>query len=70
MTKVKLNKATKAITELARQEFSEVEARDLKDVFNEVSFGKIIIAVVNGEIESIKVSKVYKPIVDKGGDKS
>jgi len=64
-TRVKLNDATEAITELVGNEFGEEQLRVLRDVFKEVSYGKITITVAEKEIQNIQVTKNYLPIVDK-----
>ena len=65
MTKLNLNKTVAEITELAQREFQDSKVKELRNVFEEVSYGEITIKVVDGEIEWIRVLKNYKPLIDK-----
>lgn len=65
MEKVKLSETAEAITELAQGEFKEVQIKELRNVFKEVSWGVIKIRVADGNIDTIEISKTYKPVVDK-----
>jgi hypothetical protein len=65
MEKVKLSSATEAVIEMAQKEFKEVSLKELRNVFKEVSWGTVEITIVEGEIENIKITKNYKPLVDK-----
>ena len=65
MEKVKLSNATEAVIEMAQKEFKEVSLKELRNVFREVSWGTVEITIVEGEIENIKITKNYKPLVDK-----
>lgn len=67
MTKVQVKKISKALKGLASEEFSEARLRGLEEIFEEVAFGKIIVTVGDGCIESIKISKTYRPVVDNSG---
>ncbi len=70
MEKVKLSNATEAVIEMAQKEFKEVSLKELRNVFKEVSWGTVEITIVEGEIENIKITKNYKPLVDKSEKKS
>ncbi len=70
MEKVKLSNATEAVIEMAEKEFNEVSLKELRNVFKEVSWGTVELTIVEGDIENIKVTKNYKPLVDKEPEKS
>jgi hypothetical protein len=61
--KIKISKATEAIFEMAKEEFvKKIQLKELKGIFEEMSYGTIEIDVVDGEIENIRVTRNYKPI--------
>lgn len=61
--KIKISKATEAIFEMAKEEFAKkIQLKELKGIFEEMSYGTIEIDVVDGEIENIRVTRNYKPI--------
>jgi hypothetical protein len=48
---------------MAKEEFvKKIQLKELKGIFEEMSYGTIEIDVVDGEIENIRVTRNYKPI--------
>jgi hypothetical protein len=70
MEKIKLSNATEAVIEMAEKEFKEISLKELRNVFQEITWGTIEITIVEGDIENIKITKNYKPLVDKVEKKS
>ena len=61
--KIRLNKSAESMLDFAKEEFSEDgRLSEMKDLFGELSYGSIIIKVVKGEIETVRVVKNYKPL--------
>jgi len=64
--KIQLNEATEAIVGMAEDVFNQdMPLKDLRNIFQEMNYGEIVIKVIKGKIESIHETRHYKPIVDK-----
>ncbi len=63
-TKLKAKDIALEAVEMVKQEFptSQPSLQEIKNIFSEVSFGEITFKIINGEIESIQVTKNYRPI--------
>lgn len=64
MKKPKLNEVVCEVVELGEESFpGSVKYQSLNDLFEKLKFGEILIKVINGEIESIRVTHHYKPVI-------
>ena len=64
MQKPKLSNLLHEVIELGEENFPDSEEWvELKNVFEHLNFGEITLKIINGDIESIKVTHHYKPIV-------
>ncbi len=64
MKKVKTEDIAIEVIELAEQEFSpsEVYLETVKNIFSQVQYGKIVLNVIDGKIESMRIIKNYKVV--------
>lgn len=52
------------VVELGEESFPDSgEWVELKSVFEHLAYGEVLLKIINGEIESIRVTHHYKPIV-------
>lgn len=64
MNKLRFNEFIHEVIELGEDNFpSSVEWVELKNVFEHLSYGEVLIKIIDGDIESIRVTHHYKPIV-------
>jgi len=71
MRKPKLSEIVYEVVEMGEGNFpNSTKFQGLRDIFEKLKFGEIIIKVINGEVEAIQVTHHYKPIVsDEGLDR-
>lgn len=52
------------VVEMGEENFpNSTKLQGLKDIFEKLKFGEVVIKVINGEVESIQVTHHYKPVI-------